>query len=284
MLRALLLAGRLLILLVVLAFPSLAGAVSLLPMSTQEVTTLPNGKAEGILSVSYFDGLWFPAFTQPGQVCCQTLLAAPTIGFNIGLGNRVEVQASYELLLLNETQLGVGEVSNYGSGDARLFTKVRALSQDGWIPAVGVRFGTKLPNANRSDHLGTDTVDWGGELLGSEIFGDVVQLNANLGLQLLDNPNGNGQDDLFSYGVGVNSVETREPVLGPFHFKLLGEIAGLSGSRFGNDRSAFRGGFQLRGESLTLFAGVSAGLIRESENIGAAVGVIWTFQTFGAAD
>lgn len=281
MLRALPPAGRLFTLFILLLLPSLAQAVSLLPMSTQEVTTLPNGKAEGVLSVAYFDGLWFPAFTQPGQVCCQTLLAAPTIGFNIGLGDRVEVQASYELLLLNETQLGVGEVSNFGSGDARLFTKVRALSQDGWIPALGVRFGTKLPNANRADHLGTDTIDWGGELLGSETFAESVQLNVNLGLQLFDNPSGSGQDDLLSYGVGVNSVETAQPILGPFRLKLLGEVAGLSGSRFGNDRSAFRGGFQLRGESLTIFAGVSAGLIRESENIGAALGLIWTFQTFG---
>jgi hypothetical protein len=258
--------------------PSVAPASSLLPLSTQEVRTLPNGAAEVVLSVGYFDALWFPAFTEPGEVCCQSLLAAPTLGFNIGLGDRVEVQASYELLLLDETILGEGESSNFGSGDARLFTKVRIWSEEGWRPAFGARFGAKLPNANRGDHLGTDRVDWGGELLGSKEIGPTfVHLNA--GLQIWDNPGASGgQDDLFSYAVGVTSHEL--DVVEPFSLRLLGEIAGLTGSRFGNDRSAFRGGLQLRHGAFTFFGGVSAGLIRESEDIGGLIGAIWTFQVF----
>jgi hypothetical protein len=262
-----------------IALPLVAAAESLLPLSAQQVTTLPSGRAEAILSIGYTDALWFPPFTEPGQVSDQTLMALPTFGFNIGLGDRVEVQASYELLLLQETQLGEGDVTNYGSGDARLFTKVRAWSEDGWRPAFGLRFGAKLPNGNASDHLGTDQVDWGGELLGSKTLGP-VDLLMNMGLQILDNPNGAGQDDLFSWGVAVTSRDLVSEESAGFGLRLVAEAAGLTGSRFGNDRAALRGGFQIRRAPLTFFGGVSTGLIRESENIGGLLGVIWTFQTF----
>src|SRR5262245_12902340 len=129
---------RFAMLVALLAIPCLAHALSLLPLATQEARTLPNGKSEAILSVGYASGLWFPPFTQPGTVCCQQIVSAPTLGFNIGLGSRVEVQASYELLLNDETILGQGHQSNYGSGDARLFTKVLVFHEDGWIPALGV--------------------------------------------------------------------------------------------------------------------------------------------------
>lgn len=268
-------------LLALLWLPPAAGATSLLPLVTQEAKTLPNGTAEAILSFGYFDGLWFPPFTQPGSVCCQTLVSAPSLGFNIGLGDRVEVQASYELLYLDETVLGQGSDSTYGSGDARLFTKVRLFSEEGWRPTLGLRFGTKLPNANAADHLGTDRVDWGGELLASKDFGPVAA-HANLGLQIWDNPGPTGgQDDLFSYAVGVSSMDLGGDSTGPYSLRLVGEFAGLTGSRFGNDRSAFRGGFQIRREPLTFFGGVGAGLIRESENVSGFLGVVWTFRAFG---
>jgi hypothetical protein len=260
--------------------PVLAQAATLLPLSLQEARTLPNGKAEAILSVGYESGMWFPPFTKPGQFSDESLLSAPTIAFNIGLGSMVEVQASYELLLFDANELGVGHVSNYGSGDARLAAKIAAIDEEGWRPALGLRFGTKLPNANSSDFLGTDRIDWGGEILASKHLGP-MDVHANVGLLLLDDPGTGGhQDDCFSYDVGTTSPDLLEL---PDHFgvRLLGEIAGITGSRFDNDRSAVRGGFQIRGESLSLFGGVSAGLIRESENIGGLVGVVWTFQAFG---
>lgn len=270
-----------LVALILITCPLVAGAASLLPLvSSQEVTTLPNGRAEAILSFGYTDGLWFPPFTQPGTVCCQTVMSLPQIGFNIGLGDRVEVQASYELLYNHETVLGQGTQTNFGSGDARLFAKVRAFSEEGWRPALGLRFGTKLPNANYADHLGTDRIDWGGEILASKEVGP-VNLLANIGLQLLDNPTQGGQDDLFSWGVAATSNDLLEQEKDGVGLRLVTEFAGLTGSRFGNDRTAWRGGFQVRRDAFTLFGGVSAGLIRESENIGALVGVIWTFQTFG---
>ena len=40
-----------------------------------------------------------------------------------------------------------------------------------WIPAIGLRFGVKLPNANKDDHLGTDETDFFIQALGSKRFG-----------------------------------------------------------------------------------------------------------------
>lgn len=267
-------------LLTLFGLPASAVGASLQPLTVQEVETLPNGRAEASMTIAYYDALWFPAFTEPGEVCCQSLLVAPNVGFNIGLGSRVEVQASYELLLLDETVLGQGDTSNYGSGDARLFTKVRAWSEEGWRPAFGLRFGAKLPNGEKTKHLGTDQVDWGGELLGSKSLGP-IDAHLNVGLQIWGNPGeSGGQDDLFSYGFAVTSRNVEALSDETVGVRLLGEVAGLAGSRFGNDRSAVRGGVQVRVDPLTFFGGVSAGLIRESENIGGMLGVIWTFQTF----
>jgi hypothetical protein len=197
----------------------------------------------------------------------------------------VEIQAAYELLYLRESTED-GSDSKYGSGDARLYAKVRLLREGQRWPGLGIRFGTKLPNGNKDDRLGTDEIDFGIEALASKDFGP-LESHVNLGILLLDNPgpvagapnrDSDGQDDLFTYSVAVASRPLGADSPDAFSLRLLAEVAGFAGSRFDNDRTNLALGTQLRRGGFTLYSGVSAGLVTASENFGLRLGAVYAFD------
>lgn len=271
--------------LVCLRPPTAVHAYSLLPLVTEEAETLPSGVAEAILGVAYFDNLRYPAFTPPGAIRSQTLIGVPQFGFRIGAGGWVEIQAAYETLFLDETFADGDTNTQFGSGDLRMFTKVWLARQRAYLPALGLHFGTKLPNASRSRMLGTDDTDFEADGLLSEDFGPLA-VHANLGLLLLGNSGptiGNsfsagGQDDLFNYSVGLTSAQLGQIVPAGVMLRLEAELAGQTGSHFDNDRMDVRFGVQLQRGASTFYLGVSAGLITASENVGASTGFIYTFE------
>lgn len=263
---------------------SSASAASLLPLDTESVTTLPSGKVETVHGASFLKDLRFPAFTPPGIIDSQTLVSGPEIGIHVGVGSRVEIQTRFEFLYNDEQRAGESN-SAYGAGDARLFTKVRLFSERKRWPALGLRFGAKLPNASKDDHLGTDETDFGIESLISKDFG-MVAAHANLGLLILGNPgpvpgaedrDSSGQDDLFRYAIALVSRDFN-PTRGAWRLRLLGEVAGTAGSRFDNDRAALATGLQLKRRGVTLYTGTSIGLVTASQNYGIRGGVIYAFD------
>ena len=265
--------------------PAAVHADSLLPLVTEQAQTLPSGVAEASIGVAYFDDLRFPAFTPPGVLRSQTLVKGPQLGFRIGAGGWAEIQAAYETIYLDE-QATTGETNRqFGSGDVRLFTKVRLVHEGERFPGVALRFGAKLPNASRSARLGTDDTDFGIDGLASRSFGPVAA-HINLGLLLLGNSGptiGNsfqagGQDDLVNYAVALTSAPLGASVAGATQLTVLGEFAGQTGSRFGNDRAAARLGLQLTRGAGTIYLGVSAGLVTASENLGASAGFSYRFE------
>jgi hypothetical protein len=266
---------------------STARADSLLPLKSETAEPLPSGTVEAVLGVSYFNNERFPPFTPPGFIRNQDRVSVPEIAFRVGAGDWVEIQAAYELIYLNEST-DDGSDSTYGSGDARLHAKVRLLREGRRRPGLGIRFGTKLPNANKDDRLGTDEIDFGIEVLASKNFGP-LEAHVNLGILLLDNPgpvagapnrDSDGQDDLFTYSVAVASRPLGAAFSEAFTFRFLGEIAGWAGSRssFENDRTDLAIGMQLRRGGFTLYSGASAGLVTASENYGLRLGVVYAFE------
>jgi hypothetical protein len=265
--------------------PAAAVASSLLPLVTEEAATLPSGVAEVTLGVAYFKDLRFPPFTPPGALRSQTLIELPQIGFRIGAGDWAEIEATYETLYLDEEQTSGETNRQFGSGDARLFTKVRLKREGERFPGIGLRFGTKLPNANRGSRLGTDDTDFGVDALASKTLGP-LSAHVNLGLLLLGNSgptigqsfSAGGQDDLFNYAVALTSAPLGGAAPGAVSLRVLGELAGQTGSRFGNDRTALRFGIQMQRGAGTVYLGVSAGLVTASENLGASTGFIYRFE------
>jgi hypothetical protein len=274
--------------LVAIAAPHRACAEWLAPLTIETAETLPTDQIDLALGTTYMRNRRFPSFTPPGGsmpgafLHSQDLLAIPQIALRAAVGSMVEIQASYELLDLHESTMD-GINNQYGGGDARLFTKIHAVSERRWVPAVGVRFGTKLPNANAADRLGTDETDFFIQALASKRIGS-FSVHVNLGIALLGIPkfaatdDTHGQDDLFTYAVGVVSPTlalTRE-----WGVRALLEASGTTGSRldFGNDENAMRGGFQVMHGGWTLYAGASAGLYSAAEKYGLMGGAVYAFD------
>ena len=270
---------------------SLAGAparaASLLPLRTETAAPLPSGVLELAIGSSYFHNLRFPMFTPPGAIHEQDLVTAPEMALRIGVGDWVEIQASYELLYLDERTVDESH-TEYGGGDARLFTKVRLFRERERIPGFALRFGTKLPDANKDDRLGTDETDFAIEALASKDFG-IVSTHLNLGIMIAGNPgpepgapnrNSDGQDDLFTYSIGLASRPFGSSDPAGARGRLVAEVQGLAGSHrdFGNDRAAARFGGRLEIGGLSIYAGVSVGLETGSEDIGASAGLLYAFD------
>lgn len=255
------------------------GAEVLFPLTTEDARPLRGGLAAASVGVSYFHNLLFPYFTPPGLIERQDLVAVPEIGFRIGAGNWVELQASFPMLYLDEVGVSGETNRQYGPGDVSLYTKVRILDDGSRWPALGVRFGTQLPNAIRADRLGTDEMNFIGDVLASYRIGP-VWTHLNLGMTLLTIPSpqpydtftSEGQDDLFVYHFAAVSPWWGEVEPGAAQVRLLGEVAGSTGSRFDNDRADVRAGTQVQWEEAILFAGISTGIVEDSETIGAYVG------------
>lgn len=258
-----------------------ARAEWLAPLTLETAETIPSGEIDLALGVSYFRDRRFPPFTPAGYIQSQNLVSAPELGIRGAVGNWVEIQASYEFINNDEDTLD-GHHNNYGGGDARLFTKIYALRERRWIPAMGFRFGTKLPNASSSDRLGTDELDFFLQWLASKQIGP-VDVHLNLGIALLDNPgfqgsDSGGQDDLFTYVVGLVSPTLALNHAATWGIRFLAEAAGQTGSRFDNDANDVRVGTQVTHGGLTLFAGASAGLSGAAEDYGVMGGVIYAFE------
>jgi len=272
---------------VLLPWTAAARAESLLPLAAETAWTLPSGVAEASVGVAYANDGRFPFFTPAGTLRRQTLVEVPQVGFRIGAGAWAEFHATYETIYLDE-QAANGQTNNqFGGGDARIFTKLRLHNETDRFPGLGMSFGTKLPNASRSSGLGTDDTDFAADALVSKDLGPVVT-HLNLGIWLLGNSgpmighsfSAGGQDDVLHYDVAVTSHELGETASGAVKLRLLGEIDGLTNSHanYGNDRSAIRTGIQLTRGAGMAYLGVSAGLITGSENLGASMGFVYTFE------
>ena len=260
---------------------AVARAEWLAPLTVETAATIPSGQIDFALGASYFRNRRFPPFTPPGFIHSQNLTNVPELGLRAAIGDMVEIQASYEFIDLDE-HTDAGHHQTYGGGDARLFTKIYALRERKWVPAMGVRFGTKLPNASSSARLGTDEFDFFLQWLGSKHIGP-VDVHLDLGIALLGNPgfdasNSRGQDDLFTYAVGLVSPTFALDRASAWGIRFLTEVAGQTGSRFHNDGDAVRAGLQVAYGGFTLYAGASAGLDSAAEQYGVMGGVIYAFE------
>ena len=268
-----------------IGFPLPVAAFTLLPLVTEEAQTLPSGAAEAILGTTYLNDSRFPGFTPSGALSSQTVVQAPQLRFHMGVGSWAEIQASYETIYLHERTTNGQTNWQFGSGDMRIGTKFWFKRETERLPAMGLRFFTKLPNANRSDRLGTDDTDFTADALVSKNLGPFAA-HVNLGITLLGNSGptighsfkAGGQDDLFDYNVALVSAPLGKPIAGATALRIMGELTGQTGTHYDNERSALRVGIQLQRGPTTLYLGTSAGLITGSEDFGANGGVVYRFE------
>ena len=254
----------------------------LAPLATETAQTLGGGHAGTALGFSYSNDGRYPGFTPPNEIKWQSLTTAPALAFRVAPSDWVEIQASYEFLNNDQRTVSDGHQSKYGGGDARLFTKIWAVRERTWIPGVGLRFGTKLPNASSADRLGTDETDFFIQLLGSKRFGEWAT-HVNLGISLLGNPgfygaDASGQDDLFTYDLAAVSPFLGARAADAWGVRGLLEFSGATGSRFDNDFNLVRAGPQITYGGWTMFLGVTGGIDGAAPTYGFSGGAFYSFE------
>jgi hypothetical protein len=252
-----------------LILPATLEAKSLSPLVTQDANVIESGNLEIRLGTEYFEDLNL-AF-DPSDDIDRDVWNIPTLDILIGAGKIVEIQAYFDGVYVDED----GSGSDYGAGDLELFTKIQMRQEDD-MPALGLRFGTKLPNASNEDRLGTDEFDFLASFLLSKHLGS-VETHLNLGMGILGNPYENSnQDDVLLYGAGFIFPATD-------NLNLALEVNGQACSDDNNDFSHLMAGFQYYlSQNTRLDVGAGAGLSDESQDWSIKCGLSRSFDSFFA--
>ena len=178
----------------------------------------------------------------------------PHLQVELAFLHRVCVELDYSLLRVDFDREPTGWEpieDGYGSGDLRVRTRFTVVREKGWVPAMGVQLGVKLPNAGAREGFGTDETDMDVGLLVTKGIGP-VDLHGSMALGILGNPMERAaQDDVFlgSFLAVVHAAGW---------LRLLAEVAGMPPSPVNSGRAVFRGGVGFRGGGIDV--GVVAGV------------------------
>ena len=195
------------------------------PLVTEDPETIGTGRIllEGGFSLDTDQA--FPANAIEGDVA-----RLASFGVSVGLSPTAEIQIDGGLLqrlnVTARTVLPVGrtvpfEIAPRTSGveDFIVATKIRLAPEGTSRPAVGVRFGTKLPTASPEKGIGLGTTDFFASLLLAKTV-QSVRTVGNVGLIVLGNPE-TPRDPATTLGFGLSIARalTNE-------FEVVGEING----------------------------------------------------------
>jgi hypothetical protein len=248
------------------AFP--VSAWNQLPLLTDSHRVLPAGQVQLGAGFQFLSHKNFP-FSTFSDDFARDVLSLPTLAMNFGLGKRVELQMTYELLFVEEEQLRVREL--WKSGDLALFTKLELLEERRRLPGMGLKFGAKLPNASDTYRVGTDETDLAFTALFGKTFSP-ISIHANLGLLILGSPFENArQDDLLGYGIAC--VIPRKPNM-TYAAEVIGQTFGTSH----NERASAVFHVYYKHGALLWNISSRVGLLNNSENWGISGGVCWTID------
>lgn len=210
----------------------------------------------------------------------------PTIGVSIGISPIAEIQIDGGLLqrlrvherrtapLANVLDFTGNDVSDVE--DFTIATKIRLAPENQRHPALGVRFGTKLPTAKRENGMGLGTTDFFAALLIGKTV-QSVRTVGNVTLLVLANPVG-AQEPVRALGFGVsvaravtNDIEVVGEVNG--HMNPLGDATPPGTESRGVLRLAGRYTHQL----LRFDLGVLVGITARDPRVGISAGATYVF-------
>jgi hypothetical protein len=209
-----------------------------------------------------------------------------TFGVSIGLGPSAEVQIDGGPVqrlrvsertagapLFNTTPVAVGGETT-GLEDFVVATKIRFAPETDGRPAVGARFGVKLPTADPEKGIGLGTTDFFVTFLAAKTV-QSVRTVANVGWIVLGNPT-DGQDPASTLGFGASiarAVTNEFEVVGELNGRLtpFEKIvpAGLE------SRAVFRLAGRFTYAMLRLDAGFLAGITKRDPSFGITAGATY---------
>jgi hypothetical protein len=209
-----------------------------------------------------------------------------SFGASIGVGTTAEIQIDggiYQRLTVTErlphapletiTLLLPGDSAS-SMEDLIVATKVRLVSETPSRPALGIRFGTKLPTAAPDKGIGLGTTDFFASFLIAKTVRSVRTVG-NAGLLVIGNPVTPGDTaNALGYGVSIARALTNA-------FELVGEVNGrlasfeeiVPGSP--SSRAVLRFAGRYTYAMLRLDFGILAGITNSDPNFGISAGATY---------
>ncbi len=255
-------------LLLSLACSALAGSV--LPMTTESAEASRKGD---LTLESYLDAEQTPhvRYHSPEGM----LITGPVIGLRYGLAETVEFKLSGPVQVWAYPDTG-GDRSEIG--DFTVWTKWAAAKEREKRPAMGLRWGVKLPNASDQSDLGTDEVDFHFQGLGTKKLGR-WRLDGNMGLGILGDPTQYSlQNDVLTFGFAATLRLSPD-------WSAMNELQGATGKGYLPGYTMMRWGaaWEPGGGPWRYFGAVTRGVTARSPDWGIRLGLSRTLS-FGASD
>ena len=225
----------------------------------------------------------------PASGLSGNLLRVPVLGVSLGISSIAEVQIDgglYDRLAVTNREaaplsdlLAFSGDTSASVEDLVVATKLRLVPEAAGRPAVGVRFGTKLPVAPRDTGLGLGTTDFFAALLVGKTV-QSIRMVGNVGVVMLSNPVAGGEHNpALTLGASVARALTNR-------FEVVGEINGRGGA-WGSDppvgtesRAVLRLAGRYTYRLLRLDAGALVGMTARDPSIGFSLGFTYVFNGF----
>jgi hypothetical protein len=256
------------------------------PLTTEDPETIGAGRVLVEGGLDYLRDQVYPASGLTGN-----LLAAPMLGFSVGISSIAELQIDGGLrnhltitrrvnAPLSDLLVITGDTTS-SVEDMVIGTKIRLLSENLSRPGVGIRFATRLPNASLESGVGRDTTDFFASLLIGKTV-QSVRIVGNGGLGILSDPTRReSQNDVFVFGLSFARAVTHGA-------EVVGEIAGhaalrgnVSTSPPGTGNSAvMRLGARYTRSAARIDGAVILGMTGRDPSVGFTAGVTWVFNAF----
>ena len=254
------------------------------PLLTED----PEPVGEGlILLEAGIDHAWDQTFTASGLE--GNLLRGPLIGLSFGMGPMAEIQidgVSLSRLRISDRfdaplsgLLRVSGDTTDAYDDFIVGAKVKIVSEGRRVPAIALRFATRLPIASNESGLGTDTIDFFQSLLVGKTV-QSVRFVGNVGLGMLSDPTrGHIQHDLVTYGFSLARAFAEGA-------EIVAEINGLAKTIRGTpppgteSRGRMTFGLRYTRGSVRLDGGLITGFTSRDPRVGLTAGLTWVFESF----
>ncbi len=217
------------------------------------------------------------------------LLSGPQLGLSFGMGANAEFQidgVSFSRLGITgrsdaplSRMLTVTDSSTRSFDDIVVGGKVKVVSEGARMPAVALRFATRLPNASNESGLGLDTMDFFQALLVGKTI-QSVRVVGNIGVGILSDPTrGDRQNDVLTYGISVARAFAEGA-------EIVGDVNGRISTRKGmpppgtESRGRITFGVRYTKGTVRVDGGVFNGLTPQDSSIGLTGGITWVFSNF----
>lgn len=253
------------------------------PLLTEDPETIGDGL---ILLEAGLDHAWNETFTVSGLK--GNVLRGPRLGLSFGMGSNTEIQidgVSYSRLRVADrfdaplsNMLDLSGDTTRSFDDVVVGAKVKLVSEGARMPAIALRFATRLPNASNESGLGLDTIDFFQSVLVGKTM-QSVRVVGNVGLGILSDPTrGDRQNDVLTYGFSLARAFAEGA-------EIVGEINGRASTRSGvpppgtESRATMTFGLRYTRGTVRFDGGLVTGFTSRDPRVGLTGGLTWVFES-----